>query len=104
MITEIVWDMKYFVLVLMLAIIAFANAFHILGRNSDPDDGPLAGENFGLAFIFSYKMGLGDFDTDGFGTSDEELIWILWFLNTLIILIVLLNLVIAIMGDTFDRV
>jgi hypothetical protein len=49
-------------------------------------------------------MGLGDWNTDGFGTRDTWVVWGLWFLNTLIILIILLNLVIAIMGDTFDQV
>jgi len=104
MIIEIMLDMKFFVTVLMIATIAFANAFYILGRNSSEEDGNLAGENFMDAFIFSYKMGLGDFITDGFGTRDEEILWIFFLFNSLIILIVLLNLVIAIMGDTFDRV
>ncbi|CAI2381450.1 unnamed protein product [Moneuplotes crassus] len=102
MIIEIMIDMKFFVGVLMIATIAFANAFYILGRNSEEDN--LAGDNFIDAFIFSYKMGLGDFITDDFGTRDEEFLWIFFLLDTLIILIVLLNLVIAIMGDTFDRV
>jgi hypothetical protein len=101
MIQAIILEMKYFVLALLIAILAFANTFYILGRN---DEENFAGENVWDAFIFSYKMGLGDFDTDGFGTVDEGLIWTLWFLNTFIILIILLNLVIAIMGDTFDRV
>ena len=90
-----------FVLALLIAIFAFANTFFILGRN-DPDN--FSGNNIWDAFIFSYRMGLGDFNTDNFDTKDEVLVWIFWFLNTLIILIILLNLVIAIMGDTFDRV
>jgi len=94
--------MKFFVGVLMIATIAFANAFYILGRKSEGDN--LAGENVIDAFIFSYKMGLGDFLTDDFGTRDEEYLWIFFLIDSLIILIVLLNLVIAIMGDTFDRV
>mmetsp|Transcript_12932 Transcript_12932/g.14849 ORF Transcript_12932/g.14849 Transcript_12932/m.14849 type:complete len:237 (+) Transcript_12932:5334-6044(+) len=102
MIQAIIIEMKYFVLALLIAILAFANAFYILGRNSP--DANFTGNNIWDAFIFSYRMGLGDFNTDGFGTSDEGLIWTLWFLNTIIILIILLNLVIAIMGDTFDRV
>ena len=102
MIIEIIKDMKNFVGVLMIATIAFANSFYILGRNSE--EGNLAGEDVWAAFIFSYKMGLGDFNTDGFETVDEEILWIIFVINTLIILVVLLNLVIAIMGDTFDRV
>lgn len=102
MIIEIIKDMKFFVGVLMIATIAFANAFYILGRNSVGVN--LAGDNLIDAFIFSYKMGLGDFLTDDFGTRDEEFLWIFFLIDSLIILIVLLNLVIAIMGDTFDRV
>jgi len=103
MIIEIIIDMKFFVGVLMIATIAFGNSFYILGRNS-PDGENLAGSNVFDAFIFSYKMGLGDFLTDDFGTRDEEFLWIFFLLDTIIILIVLLNLVIAIMGDTFDKV
>ena len=102
MIIEISLDMRYFVLVLFIACIGFANSFFILAR-SDGDE-PITGDNIFRAFIFAYRMGLGDFDTDGFETRDEALIYVLWFLNTLVVLIVLLNLLIAIMGDTFDRV
>ena len=101
MIGAIISEMRYFMLALLIAIFAFANTFFILGRN---DVNNFSGNNVWDSFIFSYRMGLGDFNTDGFGTKDEVLVWIFWFLNTLIILIILLNLVIAIMGDTFDRV
>ena len=85
---------------LMIAVFAFANAFYIL-KIGEPD----MMESVPYALVFSYRMGLGDFVTDEFTNSkDEILIWILWFINTLIINIILLNLLIAIMGDTFDRV
>lgn len=102
MILAIISEMKYFVLALIIAIFAFANTFYIIGRNAGEN---LAGEDVWEAFIFAYRMGVGDFDTDNFAANkDELLVWIFWFANTLIILIILLNLVIAIMGDTFDRV
>ena len=100
MIIEITSDMKYFLMMLLIAIIAFANAFYILNVG-EPDMEHL----FPYSFVFSYRMGLGDFVTDQFTNSkDEILVWILWFINTLIINIILLNLLIAIMGDTFARV
>ena len=104
MIIEIVKDMKNFVWVLMIATMAFANAYYILGRNSSPDDGNLAGNVITDAFIFSYQMGIGNFQTDGFNTVDREILWIFFMINTLLVFVVLLNLVISIMGDTFDRV
>lgn len=103
MIIEIISDMRYFVLVLMLAVLAFGNSFYILGRN-DTSETPFSGSTYPLAFIMSWRMGTGDFDSTTFATRDEVLIWILWFLNTLIINIIFFNLVIALMGDTFERV
>ena len=41
MIIEIIYDMRYFTLIFFLAVIAFANSFHILGKNSSED--PFAG-------------------------------------------------------------
>lgn len=101
MIIEIVYDMRYFILIFFISVFAFANAFYILGRNMDEN---LAGRTFLLGFIYSYRMGLGDWDTGDFDGRDQWLLYTLWFLNSFIILIVLLNLVIAIMGDSFDRV
>ena len=96
--------MKFFVSVFMIATMAFANAFYILGRNSSDDAGNLAGSKITDAFIFVYRMGIGDFQTGGFGTRDEEILWIIFLFNTILVLVVLLNLVIAIMDETFDRV
>ena len=104
MIIEIWLDIRYFVVVLMLAILAFANSFYILSWNSRDLSEPFSGSTLPLSFIYSWKMGTGDFDTTQFATKDETLIWILWFLNTLIINIIFFNLVVALMGDTFERV
>ena len=87
---------------LIISACAFGNSFWILGRNSE--SGNFAGEEITDGFIFSYRMILGDFQVSGFSTKDEEILWILFLLNTVILTIVLLNLVIAIMRDTFDRV
>ena len=65
---------------------------------------PFTGNNVFQAIIFSYRSGLGDFDTDGFDTDSTVIIWIIWVINTILILLVLLNALIAIMGDTFDHV
>ena len=47
---------------------------------------------------------MGDFSTDGYDIRDELLIYVIWFIHTLVIMLILLNLLIAIMGDTFDQV
>lgn len=57
--------------------------------------------------IDSYRLSLGDFEiAENFvGNTDNVIIfWIVFFLGTLIAMLVILNMVIAIMGGTFGRV
>jgi hypothetical protein len=101
MIIEIIADMKYFLGVLIIAIIALANGLFIAARNHGEER--FTG-NFIMTIIYSYRMGIGDFDTADFEGNSETLIYIFFMLTTVFIMIILLNLLIAIMGDTFDRV
>ena len=62
-------------------------------------------DTFRDAFLYTYKTGLGEFDTDVYDETDyKTFFWLAFFGVTIIIQIVLLNLLIAIQGDIFDRV
>lgn len=55
--------------------------------------------------IYVYINSLGELDTDGFMESDHTVaLYMFWLGITIAIQIILLNLLIAIMGDTFDKV
>lgn len=102
MLYAVTYDMGYFLLVFMIMVIGFCNTFYILARNGTPE---FAGNNFWQGIIYSYRTGIGDFSTDKFATNrDEILIWIVWVLSTFLILIVLLNMIIAIISDIFEKV
>jgi len=67
--------MATFAFVLAIAMIGFGNVFYILYINSvdgDMADGNqddqyiLAVNNFLISLIYSFRLGLGDFDTDNF--------------------------------------
>ena len=75
----------------------------ILARNYDTKE-MFTGNNYWRSFLYSYRQALGDFDTDQYSDTDEYYLYAVWFLNTMVTLIIFLNLLIAIMGDTFDRV
>lgn len=49
-------------------------------------------------------MILGDFDTTSFGDVAVPLAYIFWFICTIFDMIVMLNLLIAIISDTYARV
>ena len=98
---EIIIDMKYFTLVFMIAVVGFGNAFYIINRN---DDDSFAGSTFLQAQRYSYLTGLGELETDNFDNFYGGFIaYIIWFISTLITLFILLNMLIAIMGDTFSK-
>jgi len=103
MIIEIAKDMTYFLMIFMIGIAGFGNWYLILNRNIE--DGIIEfGDTYFNAFIYAFRQSLGDFVTDNYSGTDKYILFTVWFLNVVIALIVLLNLLIAIMGDTFDRV
>ena len=62
--------------------------------------------SFISAVLNQYLIALGEFgfDTYALGTENSTLVWILFIFCTLFSQILILNMLIAIMGDTFDRV
>jgi len=59
-----------------------------------------------LTFMYNYRLGLGSLQTDFYNDAEDSdwLWWIIFLFETVMMQIVFLNLLIAIMGDTFDRV
>lgn len=60
---------------------------------------------FWNSVIYSYRLSLGDFSLDAFDKSrDVVLIWTLFVICSLFTAIILLNMLVAIMGESFNRV
>jgi len=107
MITEILRDMAIFSFIYAMANLAFANAFFLLeGGFTEvvPEGDRVTDTNWWRVLIYTYMTGLGEFETPYRGSPNEAMFWIYFFLCTILIPVVLLNLLIAIMGDTFSRV
>lgn len=106
MIIEIVKDMGIFSLIYLLANLSIGNAFYILdGANNSASVEQKTYDGYLSTMMSIFLNGLGDFDTDNFGGHENEgFVWIYFIACTVLLTLVLLNLLIAIMGDTFDRV
>jgi hypothetical protein len=102
-------DVKIFAAMLAIILVAFANFFFVINNNTTQDDyhyvGDYVGHSVVDAFIAMYLMGLGEFDMDGYSQGPNVwAAWIMFTLGTALVLVVFMNMLIAIMGDTFGRV
>lgn len=112
MIVEMLLDIRIFLLIFFIAIFAFANAYYVFDlytelyniRNLDSYEKATEG-SYMQVVIYTYLQSLGELGFDKYNASyTPTVFWIVFFISTLLLQITLLNLLIAIMGDTFGRV
>lgn len=109
MITEIVKDVKVFLVMLMIALGSFANVIYVLNLNRlDSGSEPIYEDNVGIApidaVIHAYLTGLGEFGKDNYSAENAKVVWIMFILATIIVQLIFMNLLIAIMGESFARI
>uniref|UniRef100_A0A7S1XMJ4 Ion transport domain-containing protein n=1 Tax=Phaeomonas parva TaxID=124430 RepID=A0A7S1XMJ4_9STRA len=117
MVLEISYGIRWFLIVLLATLSGFAFSFYALyqagtGTVELPEVGPYEVSDgvFGYdspysAMLTGFGLMLGDFDMQEFGGSvNPSLTAALFVLFMVLVNIVYLNLLIAIMGDTFDEV
>mmetsp|Transcript_21603 Transcript_21603/g.15841 ORF Transcript_21603/g.15841 Transcript_21603/m.15841 type:complete len:275 (+) Transcript_21603:2648-3472(+) len=111
MIEEIIKDMKDFLVVFFITLFGFSQALLIIS-NSNIDYSLPEEEAMENTFVTSvagsvqmaYLMSLGDFDTDGLGVTYYWLALAFFVIATLFLTIVMLNLLIAVISSTYERV
>lgn len=81
-----------FMIVLLGALVGFAISFKAL-------NGPES--SISAAFAYNYKLMFGDFNLDD---DTSVALWILFVISTFFMPLVMLNMLIAIMSDTYGRV
>ena len=114
MISETLVDISHFFLMFLMCVAMFANAVYVLNQMEpankvDAPNEPIYFKAFNEPFIdsffYQYLLGLGDFHMDNYTAHPANvLIYIYFILATLFTQIMFLNMLIAIMGETFGRV
>ncbi len=103
MIVAVVGDMRIFLAVFTVSLVTFSQSMYIISNNNpDPEDRFIT--SFFDSLLFTYRISLGDWDTSGLGKTDVLIIISLFILSTLFLCIIMLNLLIAIISDTYARV
>ena len=108
LIQETVISIRSFLMILVLCYLMFGSAFYIININLGPDEEIMPKlSNFWVfnAFESQYELSLGEYMVEDYRESETHqfLIYALFVLSSFIIQITFLNMLIAIMGDTFDR-
>lgn len=106
MIIEISNDMGPFLIIVFIFLTGFANSFYIIAQINGGGE-RFTSDNFALAIMWTWNNGTGNFDTDGFDEltgNISYLVYCIWLLCTFMILIVFLNLLIAVLSDSFDKI
>lgn len=114
MIVAIVGDLKDFLVVFFVTLTAFGNSMYIMSNNNpdvNPDDYPDGDAppgrfiaNLWDSVFFAYRMSLGDFDTSDLGQTYYLLVITMFILSTLFLTIMMLNILIAVISDSYARV
>jgi hypothetical protein len=113
MIVEMFYDIRIFLLIFFIGILSFSNLIYIMdfiklekeGEDGGIEEVGITGENYFDSFVYIYATGLGEFSTDDLNDHPYMAVyWFIFFGTTIFLLITLLNLLIQIMSDTFDRV
>jgi len=107
-ITEIGKDIRVFSIMLLLCLACFANVLMLMNANRGDPKSQIFGSpvNFGPvdALIHSYLAGLGEFDMDNYSKGDRGAVWFMFIVATILVQLVFMNMLIAIMGESFGRV
>jgi hypothetical protein len=95
--------------VLCIIFFGFADAFVTLSLgSSDSEDASINGQyvtSFTDSLVYTYRIGLGDFAVDQFANNVQPTtVWILFLLCTILNVIVMLNLLIAIISESFANI
>lgn len=103
LIIDVVYDMRHFLVVLSLTIIAFGDTFYVISNGNIENSQFVKG--FLDSIMYTYLIILGGFNVDDFEKSiATSVLLVFFFLCTLFNTIVMLNLLIAIISDTFSKV
>jgi len=100
LLTEVIKDMLVFILILFVAILAFGDAFYTLSNLRPKEERLQSG--YVNALFYTYLIGLGEFNSEEYG--ETYLPRVVFILCTIFNCVVMLNLLIAIISDTYARV
>jgi hypothetical protein len=110
LVQRVLIDILPFLGVLFVTVFAFGHAYLVISNSNDEDKLTEDGNDAKFlsngidAIIYVYAMCLGDFDLDDMGTEQVFIARLLFILCTIFNMIIMFNLLISIISETFNTV
>ena len=86
-----------------MSMLAFSGTFFILAQNNNKANDIFV-DSYPESVKMTFELMLGAFSTDQFGHVGYGLVYLVFSLAAVFLIVVMLNLLIAIISDTFGRV
>lgn len=95
------WDIKIFLLILLILYLGFGEAFLRLSETSE--EGFIT--DFGQSLIYAFNLSIGETATDAFENSViPPVAWLLYVLCAVMLNVIMLNLLISIISDSYATI
>eukprot|EP00347_Sterkiella_histriomuscorum_P003781 403362967 len=107
MLQAVFYDIKYFILLYAFVIFMYGLIFTLLRIKTSEENDDYEGISLFGYFIMAFRASTGDFQVDQFKELQEEHIiyaWIMWISAVLFLNIILLNFIIAVISESYEKV
>ena len=91
-----------FLLIFFMSIFAFSGTFYILAQNNEGDD--VFVQTYGKSVSKVLEISLGQLGTDEMGQEGYAFVYFIFAIASLFLVVIMLNLLIALISDTFAKV
>ena len=100
-------DIQRFFLIILVIMMAFITIFYVISFNEEDQTKPYINEHTGSKLIDSaitvYFITVGEFFTDNYNVGPNSiLLWPLFLVCNFLMAIIFMNMIIAIMGSTYE--
>eukprot|EP00347_Sterkiella_histriomuscorum_P023097 403335961 len=107
MLKAVFMDLRYFIMLYGFVLIVYGLIFTLLKIKTSDENVEYDGINYFGYFIMAFRASTGDFQIDNFYELEDTHIifaWIVWISAVLFLNIILLNFIIAVISESYEKV
>ena len=107
MLKAVFFDIRYFILLYTFVLTMYGFIFSLLGILPDEENLYYEGVSYFGYIIMAFKASVGDTQSDLFFMLSDDLIlfaWLVWISAVLFLQVIMLNFIIAVIGESYDKV